>query len=121
MTNPLAFIVEDYEDDALVFAKAFEMAGYVTEIILDGAIAEKRLSEAVPAVVLLDLHLPNVSGRALLRQIRADERLAETRVFLATADAQLADELREDADLVLVKPIRFAQLGTLAIRFRPPT
>ncbi len=44
-------------------------------------------------------------------------RLAEVYVILATADAQVAEELRSQADLVLLKPISFFQLNQLAERF----
>ena len=55
----------------------------------------------------------------MLQQIRADVRLDDTRVFLATADANMAAQLRDQAELVLLKPIGFSQLKDLAERFRP--
>jgi CheY-like chemotaxis protein len=66
--------------------------------------------------VVLDLHLPGVSGRKLLDVIRADGRLTKTRVILATADYRTAEELRDSADLVLLKPISFKQLRDLSAR-----
>jgi len=117
--KPLAYIVEDYRDTVTIFQGALEMAGYEVEAAYDGAVAQKRLTEIVPALIVLDLHIPSVSGDIILRQIRADERLKETRVFLATADANMAAQLRDDAELVLLKPIGFSQLKELAERFRP--
>ena len=118
MTNakPLAFVIEDYPDQYTVFCKALEMAGYDVDGTIDGAIAQQRLAEVVPDLILLDLHMPNVSGDILLAQIRADDRLAKTRVWLATADALHAEVLRSQADLVLLKPISFLQLRQLAER-----
>lgn len=117
--KPLAYIVEDYRDTVIVFQGALEMAGYTVEAAYDGAVAQKRLTEIVPTLIVLDLHIPSVSGDIILQQIRADERLKETRVFLATADANMAAQLRDDAELVLLKPIGFSQLKELAERFRP--
>ena len=117
--KPLAYIVEDYRDTVTIFQGALEMAGYEVEAAFDGAVAQKRLTEIVPALIVLDLHIPSVSGDVILHQIRADERLKETRVFLATADANMAAQLRDDAELVLLKPIGFSQLKELAERFRP--
>jgi len=117
--KPLAYIVEDYRDTVTIFKGALEMAGYEVEAAYDGAVAQKRLTEIVPALIVLDLHIPSVSGDIILHQIRADERLKETRVFLATADANMAAQLRDDAELVLLKPIGFSQLKELAERFRP--
>jgi two-component system response regulator BaeR len=113
----LAFIIEDDEDQAYVFAKALDMAGYSTETIPDGTIAEQRINDAEPELVVLDLHLPGTKGDKLLRQIRSDARLGDTRVLVVTADAALAESLEDEATLVLLKPISFAQLCVLAARF----
>jgi DNA-binding response OmpR family regulator len=77
------------------------------------------LIETQPAVVVLDLHLPYISGVEILRQIRAEARLAEMRVMITTADSLNAERLRGEADLILLKPISFSQLRDLAARLRP--
>ncbi|MAT98226.1 MAG: hypothetical protein CL608_13860 [Anaerolineaceae bacterium] len=117
ISRPLAIIIEDNEDQNLVFTTALEQAGYYTESIQDGTKAQKRLSEVIPKIVVLDLHLPGIDGEKLLRQIRDDRRLTNTRVVLATADALLASALQSQADFVFLKPISFSQLNQLAIRF----
>ena len=117
--KPLAYIVEDNRDTVTIFRGALEMAQYKVEEAYDGAVAQNYLAETVPDLIILDLHIPNVSGDILLQQIRSDERLKDTRVFLATADANMAAQLRDQAELVLLKPIGFSQLKELAERFRP--
>ena len=117
--KPLAYIVEDNEDTVVIFRSALELAEYDVEVALDGAIAQKKLTEIVPDLIVLDIHMPKVTGDILLHQIRADERLKDTRVFLATADANMASQLKDEAELVLLKPIGFSQLRELAERFRP--
>ena len=114
--KPLAFIIEDDQRHATIFAQALKMAEFETEIIQDGVVALERLAATAPALVVLDLHLPYVAGDDILRQIRADKRLANTRVILATADPQMAETLRDKSDLVLLKPISFNQLRDLAKR-----
>jgi CheY-like chemotaxis protein len=116
MSNPLAIIVEDDVDLAAIFAGALESVKFDTEIIHDGVQALARLAEVVPMVVVLDLHLPRVSGMEILQQIRANPRLAQTRVMVATADPVMAEFLNDQADLVLIKPISFSQLRDLATR-----
>lgn len=118
MPKPFALIIEDNPDQAMVFNKALEVAGYITEVIHDGAIAQQRLKETLPAAIILDLHIPNIPGEKLLVQIRGDSRLSKSRILLATADALLAEKLRNQADFVLLKPISFAQLSLLAERIR---
>jgi DNA-binding response OmpR family regulator len=119
MSKPLALIVEDHEDHTIIFDNAFAMAGFETEVIRDGAVAKKRLGEIEPVVIVLDLHLPKVSGQVLLRHIRSDERLADARVIVVTADEALAEGKIEGADLVLIKPVGFSYLRTIAKRFLP--
>src|SRR5262245_948292 len=119
MSDPLALIIEDDENLADIFSLALRRARFEVEIVREGDVALARLAETVPAVVVLDLHLPSVSGETILHQMRADERLADTKIILATADAFMAGELREEADLVLLKPISPNQLRELASRLRP--
>ncbi|MBN1148153.1 MAG: response regulator [Anaerolineales bacterium] len=116
MTDPLALIIEDEEDLAVIFAEALKSAGFATEIIDNGIAAVERLAQTTPKVIVLDLHLPGLDGGKVLRQIRADERLKETRVLIASADAAFARTLEKHADLVLLKPISFSQLRDLARR-----
>jgi DNA-binding response OmpR family regulator len=116
MDNPLAFIVEDDEDASVIFASALQEAGFECEIIRAGDKALVWLAETVPAVVVLDLELPGVSGMDILHQIRTDERLAETRVIIATAFPNLAADLQDEADLVLLKPVSYIQLRDLSKR-----
>lgn len=116
MSQRFALIIEDEVDLATIFSEALKAAGYATDIVHSGEKALERLAVKVPDVVVLDLHLPHVAGTDILTQIRADARLAETRVVVATADARMAEMLHEQADLVLVKPISFVQLRDLAAR-----
>lgn len=115
---PLALIIEDDVDLASIFAEALQAAQFKTEIIPDGAVAQSRLQEIVPQLVVLDLHLPHVSGEALLRQIRSTPALAKLKVVIASADPITADMLSPESDLVLVKPISFSQLRDLAQRLK---
>ncbi|MCP4425826.1 MAG: response regulator [Chloroflexi bacterium] len=119
MNNASAFVIEDHEYTATIFASALQTAGFEVEIISNGETALSRLKEATPTLVVLDLHLPNVAGREILAQIRKDARLEKIPVILATADPLLANELSSDANLVLIKPISFDQLSILSSRLHP--
>jgi two-component system cell cycle response regulator DivK len=116
MKEKFALIVEDDPDLATIFSEAVKAAGFSTEVIRRGDRALERLHEIAPQVIVLDLHLPHVSGNDILKFVRGDDRLAKTRVIIATADARMAELLHEQADLVLLKPISFIQLRTLAER-----
>lgn len=114
MSELLGLIIEDDDDLSVIFSEALQAAGFKTEIIQSGDQALARLAVTTPDVVVLDLHLPRVAGMDILHQIRADARLAKTRVIVATAHPRMAESLRDEADLVLLKPISFSQLRDLA-------
>jgi two-component system response regulator AdeR len=114
MSELLGLIIEDDDDLSVIFSEALQAAGFKTEIIQSGDQALARLAITTPEVVVLDLHLPRVAGMDILHQIRADARLAKTRVIVATAHPRMAESLRDEADLVLLKPISFSQLRDLA-------
>lgn len=119
MSQWLALVVEDDGPVANVYTEALRVAGYEPEVVGNGRDALSRISLTVPTLILLDLHLPDVMGDEILTAVRADPRLVNTRVFLVTADHLLAEQLREQATLVLLKPVSFAQLRDMAVRFRP--
>jgi DNA-binding response OmpR family regulator len=116
--NPLAFIIEDNESVAEVFKIAIEQADFETEVIHDGQTALERLATVTPALVLLDLHLPFVSGAEILRYIRTEQQLAKTRVILATADLVRAETFEHKVDIVLTKPFGFTRLYEIAKELR---
>ena len=117
--SALAFIIEDDQDLSTIFADALESVGYQVEQIKDGLRAQQRLKEEVPYLILLDMHLPHISGADLLTKIRADERFKQTTVILTTADARMAEAYEPMADFVMVKPISFVQLRDLTARLKP--
>jgi CheY-like chemotaxis protein len=119
MNKPRGLIIEDNEDLATIFKAALDASGCDTLIIYDGQDALDYLQRARPDIIILDLHLPRLSGDEILRRIRADNQLAHTRVVIVTADPQMADMLHDESDLVLLKPVSFTQLRDLAARLTP--
>lgn len=119
--SELALIVEDDEDLASIFAEALRGIGYEVELVADGRAAEERLKTGiVPFLILLDMHLPHISGADLLTNlIKRDERFAKTMVIITTADARMGDTYGDQVDFVLVKPISFVQLRDLTSRLKP--
>ena len=118
LPDPLALIIEDDEKLATIFAQALRMASFETQIIRDGREANEKLKFLNPEVILLDLHLPGLSGDKILSNIRQDPRLIKTHIIIATADPSMTIDLHDLCDLVLIKPISFTQLRDLALRFR---
>ena len=116
MKNPLSFIVEDDVKLNQIFSKSLQSANFETQIFHDGKIALESLEKYTPDVVLLDLHLPQVSGEQILQHIRSKPRLSKTLVILVTADGNWGESLRRESDLVLIKPVSPLLLRDLASR-----
>jgi two-component system cell cycle response regulator DivK len=117
----LALIIEDDEDLASIFAEALRGVGFEVELVADGRAAEERLRSGVPPfLILLDMHLPHISGADLLTNIiKKEERFAKSVVIITTADARMGEAYTEQVDFVMIKPISFVQLRDLTSRLKP--
>ena len=119
--SELALIIEDDEDLASIFAEALRGVGFEVEIIADGQAAQERLKNGItPFLILLDMHLPHISGADLLTNIiKKEDRFSKTIVIITTADARMGETYGDQVDFVLIKPISFVQLRDLTSRLIP--
>jgi len=68
--------------------------------------------EGLPAVILLDLKMPLVSGLEVLRELKADERLRQIPVVVMTSsreDCDLKECYRLGVNAYVVKPLAFQE------------
>lgn len=105
MNNLSVLVIEDDHELGAIFLEILASVGLGGELIRDGRTARERLGAIEPDLVVMDLHLPAISGLELLEQIRGDTRLAHTRVVVMTADVPMAEVAGELAHAVLVKPV----------------
>jgi two-component system, cell cycle response regulator len=119
MEKPSALIIEDDRDIVALFRHVLDLAGYRTEIVLDGKVAVEHLTQSTPDIVLLDLGLPNVSGVEILTMMRADQRLKNVPVVVITAHVQLAETLPVAPQLILIKPVNIEQMSRLIRQICP--
>jgi PAS domain S-box-containing protein len=78
-----------------------------------GRLGIELAREHMPALVLLDLNLPDLSGEEVLRRLRGDPRTAGIAVVMVSADAtsgQLARRRSPGAEGYLTKPFQIEQL-----------
>lgn len=118
MEKPIALIIEDDRDIVALFRHVLDVAGYHTEIVLDGKQAMERLETLTPNIVLLDLQLPKISGVEILKNMRSVDRLSQVPVVVITAYAPVADALPVEPDLLLLKPVDINQLSNLVQRLQ---
>src|SRR5689334_20274345 len=82
---PFALIVEDDRDILALFRQVLDIAGYRTEIVLDGIEAMQRIEMSLPDIVLLDLQLPGMSGVEILKRMREHDTMRNIPVVVITA------------------------------------
>jgi CheY-like chemotaxis protein len=109
--RPQILVVDDNTALLENLAECLEAEGYAVSTAQDGNAALARLEqEPVPRVVLLDLMMPGMDGRALAAAIRGNPRLGGVRVVLTTGhpSTKLRDGIAADA--VLAKPFGVKEL-----------
>lgn len=118
MDKPFALIVEDNRDIVALFRHVLDLAGYHTEIVLDGKEAMERIHMTQPDIVLLDLQLPGMTGVEILKTMRSNPALAAIPVVVITAYSNYTDRLPVQPDLLLLKPVDINQLRELVQRLQ---
>ena len=79
----------------------------------DGPAALDAIETHRPALVVLDLMLPELDGRAVIRAVRRDEEAAATPILVLSARGSTIDRiagLEDGADDYLPKPFSPAEL-----------
>ena len=102
-------VVEDNELNMRLFCDLLDAFGYDTLQCRDGARAVELAREHKPALIVMDIQLPDVSGLDITRWIKDDETIASIPVLAVTAFAMRADEklVREaGCEAYLSKPIQ---------------
>src|ERR1700730_14684097 len=104
-------LIEDNPSLAHWLSKLLDEQAFVVDHVLDGGAADRLLQCNHYDVVLLDLNLPGLSGRAVLRRLR--ERGNDVPVLILTASGSVdekVDCLGVGADDYLVKPFEIREL-----------
>lgn len=135
-------LVEDNADDEALTLRAFRKNNIANPIhvVRDGAEAldflfarngyqDRRTSE-LPALILLDLNLPKISGVEVLHQIRSNEKTRRLPVVVLTSSKEerdLASCYDNGANSYVKKPVDFVsfiesvrQLGMYWLAFNQP-
>jgi CheY-like chemotaxis protein len=125
-TNPkLAeiLLIEDSPTDALLAAEALESARVCNRlnVVTNGVEAmaylrrEGRYADAQrPDLILLDLNLPKMDGREVLKEIKSDYSLRFIPVVVLTTSKAEADVVQAYglyANCYIVKPVDFEQFA----------
>ena len=100
-------LVDDFNDGLDMYAEYLSFHGYRLALARDGEEAVRLARSEHPAVILMDLQMPVMSGVEALRILRSDEAFSGTPIVAFTAhalDAERADAIRAGFDEVISKP-----------------
>ena len=120
MAGERVLIVEDNEMNMKLVRDILQATGYTPVEASSGEQALTLAAETAPALVLMDIQLPDLDGAEALRRLRSDERTVGIPVLALTAQAMQGDRERFLAagfDGYLSKPIDVDQLLETVRRF----
>jgi two-component system CheB/CheR fusion protein len=106
--RPHILVVDDNHDAAQTLAEMLRAEGFPVAVAFDGASALSAFERIKPAVVLLDMGLPDLHGTEVARRMRQLPAGPEAQIIAVTGWGQAEDrELTRKAgvDLHLVKPV----------------
>lgn len=112
-------IVDDYESGARSLARLLSVAGHDVAVAIDGHAGIAEAGRFRPDIVILDLILPDATGREVARKIRGASR--PLIVSLSGAEARsdgAKDDSPDDFDEQLAKPFDLDRLLTIVAECR---
>ena len=112
-TGERILVVDDEPDIVALVAYHLAKAGYRVSTASDGVEAIAAAREERPALVVLDLMLPGMSGFEVLEQLRAHDATRAVAVLMLTARKEEPDRIRGlalGADDYLTKPFSAQEL-----------
>lgn len=110
---PRVLVVDDEKDGADSLAQLLEMLGFDPMVAYDGEAGVAAALEHKPAVVILDLHMPNMGGVLACTRIRQAPGTEGMRVVALTGSNQASDRAAAELagfDHFLIKPVMIAAL-----------
>ncbi len=118
--NAVILVVEDNPINQLTIAALFKEFGLRVHLAKDGQEGIVKAKELQPDLILMDLHMPKMSGIDATRKIRCNPDLGQTPIIALSADA-FTDKQQEafDAGMVgyLTKPVELESLTPLLDKY----
>lgn len=117
---PLILLVDDNEDVRLLGSFVLTNLGFSCITAHNGQTALALSQEHLPALILLDIVMPEMDGLEVVRQLKADSRTAVIPVVALTCMAMDGDRekiLAAGCDDYLRKPFQLEELEILVQRY----
>jgi two-component system sensor histidine kinase/response regulator len=109
MFTPSILNVDDYAPGLYARTKVLKQAGFKVLEAMTGSQTLEMVSESMPAIVLLDVNLPDMSGFEVCERIKKNPKTASTTVVHISASSAQSQHMVEGlncgADSYLVEPV----------------
>jgi two-component system cell cycle response regulator DivK len=106
-------LVEDNEDNRIIYATALRYAGYLVLEAITGTEGVRQAREELPDLILMDISIPELDGWEATAILKADPATRHIPIVAVTAHALPGDEersLKAGCDGYVAKPISPALL-----------
>src|SRR5437764_7340913 len=108
--SPLILVVDDEQSYRDALRVALEREGFRVETASDGAEAVEKFDAHKPALVLLDVMLPRISGIDVCRELRTRSQVPIIMVTAKNSEIDAVVGLEVGADDYVTKPFRLREL-----------
>ncbi|MDD5730367.1 MAG: response regulator [Candidatus Omnitrophica bacterium] len=111
-------VVDDEPDIARTIAMALELEGHEVSLAGSGQEALNKIKGGPPDLLILDMFLPEMNGKEIVRWIKSREEYKDIPIILITALAQKSEKEQftgEQIDYCMIKPF---DLGLLEQKVR---
>ena len=101
-------VVEDNELNLKLFCDLLKANGFLVDPVRDARLALDHAHSETPDLIVLDIHMPHISGLDLIHLFKTDDTLKRVPIMAVTAYAAKAEEDRirqAGADAFVSKPI----------------
>jgi hypothetical protein len=113
-------LVEDNQHNARLIITYVCRLGYEVTWVQNSQAMWKSLAQSMPAMILMDINLPDVDGLTLTRQLRQDKRYQNLPIIAQTAMAMVGDRetcLAAGVNEYLPKPIDLKHLADVIHKY----
>lgn len=114
--QPLALIIEDKAEARDLIKRALRPAGFAVQCATTGRAGLAAAQTTPPAIIILDVFLPDMSGWAILDTLKRETPVCDTPVIVLSVADERARSMSLGAAEHIVKPIRRDLLAAAAMR-----
>lgn len=114
--NTLVYVVEDSQSSGALYCRQLEKVGFTTQHFIDGHSALAAIKKTMPAVIVQDVKLPDISGLDVLQFVKKQHSPAQVIIITSNSSIEIAVEaMRLGGFDFIEKPFSAERLATAVI------